>query len=114
MDQGSTGGGAKRPAAGYKAAVDHRLTSHLHHPLSSAFGKHFLTPDMALEFIPERPKDDKHRTLIVLLDGTGDRYVMISFRALDQTSTRLFAATTTMYLSSTRPADYIANMKVSL
>ncbi|KAJ7473650.1 hypothetical protein B0H11DRAFT_2195607 [Mycena galericulata] len=28
---------------------------------------------MAPEFIPERPKDTKYRTLIVLLDGTGDR-----------------------------------------
>ncbi|KAJ7704601.1 hypothetical protein B0H17DRAFT_1326658 [Mycena rosella] len=27
---------------------------------------------MVLEFIPERPKDAKYRTLIVLLDGTGD------------------------------------------
>ncbi|KAJ7878580.1 hypothetical protein B0H14DRAFT_2711527 [Mycena olivaceomarginata] len=29
---------------------------------------------MAPEFIPERPKDAKYRTLIVLLDGTGDQY----------------------------------------
>ncbi|KAF7359713.1 DUF2235 domain protein [Mycena venus] len=28
---------------------------------------------MTPEFIPERPKDAKYRTLIVLLDGTGDQ-----------------------------------------